>query len=235
MPDLKTLFDQRATEPLDRRILLGVGMRKMYDHSTFGESFHTGSRAGTMVRDSKSLRLAMAIASGIILITAGMSHSDEPDKCKSLVTAREAFARLKGLVGTWDNDVSSTKPMKHDVGGKVVYRLTGADSALVETDFPSSHHEMMSVYHLDGDELRMTHYCAAGNQPRLRLDRASSTPSRLVFVFDGGSNLDPAKDMHIHGMTLTFEKDGVVKAAWEAYAEGRPAGTTTFHLTPQKP
>jgi hypothetical protein len=94
---------------------------------------------------------------------------------------------------------------------------------------------MMSVYHLDGDELRMTHYCAAGNQPHLRLDRASSTPFRLVFVFDGGSNFDPGKDMHMHGMTLTFEKDGVVKAAWEAYAEGRPAGTTTFHLTPQKP
>jgi len=92
----------------------------------------------------------------------------------------------------------------------------------------------LEVFHLDGDELRMTHYCAAGNQPRLRLDRANSTPSRLVFVFDGGSNLDPARDMHIHGMTLTFEKNGEVKAAWEGYAGGKPAGTTTFHLTSHK-
>jgi hypothetical protein len=187
-----------------------------------------------MVREYKSFRLAIAIALGVFLVATGMLQSDEPDKGKSPITAREAYERLKSLVGTWNNDVSSSKPMKHDAGSKVVYRLTGADSALVETDFPNSHHEMMSVYHLDGDELRMTHYCAAGNQPRLRLDRASSTPSCLVFVFDGGSNLDPGKDMHIHGMTLTFEKDGEVKAAWEGYADGRPAGITTFHLTPQK-
>jgi hypothetical protein len=112
--------------------------------------------------------------------------------------------------------------------------LTGANSAPVETDFPNSNHEMVSAYHHDGDELRMTHYCAADNQPRLRLDGASSTPSRLAFVFDGGSNLDPVKDLHIDGMALTFEKDGEVKSAWEEYAGGKPAGTPTFHLTPQK-
>ena len=113
---------------------------------------------------------------------------------------------------------------------KVIYHLTGAGSALVETDFPGSDHEMVSVYHLDGDDLRLTHYCAAGNQPRLKLDRANSTPTRFVFVFDGGSNLDPAKDMHIHGMTMTFEKEARSKAAWEAYAGGKPAGTTRFNL-----
>ena len=117
---------------------------------------------------------------------------------------------------------------------KVIYRLTGAGSALVETDFPDSGHEMVSVYHLDGEDLRLTHYCAAGNQPRLKLDRASSTPTRFVFVFDGGSNLDPAKDMHIHGMIMTFEKEGEVEAAWEGYAGGKPAGTTHFNLTPEK-
>ncbi len=171
---------------------------------------------------------------GLVLITPGMLCSDEADRGKSPVTASEAFARLKSLVGTWNNDVSSTEHKKHEAASKVIYRLTGADSALVETDFPDSKHEMVSVYHLDGDELRMTHYCAAGNQPRLRLDRANSTLSRLVFVFDGGSNLDPAKDMHIYGMTLTFEKNGEVKAAWEGYAGGKPAGTTTFHLTSHK-
>jgi hypothetical protein len=113
----------------------------------------------------------------------------------------------------------------------VIYRLTGAGSALVETDFPESNHEMVSVYHLDGDELRLTHYCAAGNQPRLKLDRTNSTPTRFVFVFDGGTNMDPAKDMHIHGMTLSFEKEGEVEAAWEAHNEGKSAGLTKFHLS----
>ena len=93
---------------------------------------------------------------------------------------------------------------------------------------------MVSVYHLDGDDLRMTHDCAAGNQPRLKLDRASSSPTHLVFVFDGGTNMNPAKDMHIHGLSITFDKDGEVKAAWEGFTGGKSAGITVFNLSPEK-
>ena len=92
---------------------------------------------------------------------------------------------------------------------------------------------MVSVYHLDGDDLRMTHYCAARNQPRVKLDRANSTPDHLIFVFDGGTNLDPQKDMHIHGLQITFHEDGKVTSAWEGYQEGKKAGTTSFVMTRQ--
>ena len=77
----------------------------------------------------------------------------------------------------------------------------------------------------------MTHYCAAGNQPRVKLDRAKSTPDELIFVFDGGTNLDPEKDMHIHGVRIKFEKDGRVTSAWDGYANGKKASTTTFEMT----
>ena len=92
---------------------------------------------------------------------------------------------------------------------------------------------MVSVYHLDGDELRMTHYCAAGNQPRLKLDRAKSRPDHLIFAFDGGSNLDPKKDMHIHGLEITFHEDGRVTSAWEGYMGGKSFGNTSFVMTRQ--
>jgi hypothetical protein len=78
---------------------------------------------------------------------------------------------------------------------------------------------------------KLTHYCALGNQPRLRLDRSNSSPDKLVFVFDGGSNLDPAKDMHVHGMTVSFGKGGEVDCAWVAYVNGKSAGTTHFRLS----
>ena len=29
---------------------------------------------------------------------------------------------------------------------------------------------------------------------------------RLIFVFDGGTNLDPEKDMHIHGVKIKFDE-----------------------------
>jgi hypothetical protein len=162
------------------------------------------------------------------------------------VDAKSAFARIKGLAGTWNAKISEGHGAKepqqkaeehkravHQNGEPVVFKLTGAGSALMETQFPGSDHEMVSVYHLDGDELRMTHYCAIGNQPRVKLDKVHSTPDQLIFVFDGGSNLDPQKDMHIHGLTITFHGDGKVTSAWEGYAGGKSAGTTKFSMNRQ--
>ncbi len=183
----------------------------------------------------KTLTALSVLALGAVMIAPATVRSDDNDKDKTPVTARSAFTQLKTLAGTWKNKVSGHHEHEHAEDSKVIYHLTGAGSALVETDFPETNHEMVSVYHLDGDDLRMTHYCAAGNQPRLKLDRASSTPARLIFVFDGGTNLDPAKDMHIHAMTMTFGKEGEVDCAWEGYEAGKMSGTTHFQLSRSKP
>jgi hypothetical protein len=170
---------------------------------------------------------------GIAGFAMATARGDDGGKEKSPITAKAAFEQLKTLKGTWKNKVESKEHPPSD-DAKVIYRLTGAGSALMETDFPESDHEMVSVYHLDGDDLRMTHYCAAGNQPRLKLDRVNSSASRLVFLFDGGSNLDPSKDMHIHGMTMTFGKDGDVDCAWDGYMQGKSVGITRFQLSRPK-
>jgi hypothetical protein len=182
------------------------------------------------------------VACAIVLLgglrTAG-AGDDAP--AKEGVEARAAFARLKKLAGTWTaetthgGEAAKAKAEEHkDAHGArptVVFKLTGAGSALVETQFPGAPHEMVSVYHLDGQELRMTHYCAAGNQPRLKLDREKSRPDHLVFVFDGGTNLDPKKDGHIHNLDITFHEDGRVTSDWEGYSGGKSAGTTAFVMT----
>ncbi len=183
----------------------------------------------------KTLTALSALALGTVMLAPATVRSDDNDKDKTPVTAKSAFTQLKTMAGTWKNKISEAKEHEHPGDGKVIYHLTGAGSALVETDFPETNHEMVSVYHLDGDDMRMTHYCAAGNQPRLKLDRASSTPTRFVFVFDGGTNLNPAKDMHIHAMTMTFGKDGEVDCAWEGYMAGKKSGTTHFQLSRSKP
>jgi hypothetical protein len=90
---------------------------------------------------------------------------------------------------------------------------------------------MVSVYHLDGDDLRMAHYCDLGNQPHLKLDRAASSPDKFFFVFDGGTNLDPSKDSHIHALTMSFEKDGKVACACERYEGGKKASTNKFEIS----
>jgi hypothetical protein len=169
-----------------------------------------------------------------------MTIAEDDTPAKAGIDAKTAFKRIKTLVGTWKGKTVEEEKsghekgdQKHDAETTVIYKLTGAGSALVETQFPDSNHEMVSVYHLDGDDLRMTHYCAAGNQPRVKLDRANSTADEFVFVFDGGTNLNPEKDMHIHGVKITFDKDGGITSAWDGFMGGKKASTMKFVMTRQ--
>ena len=78
--------------------------------------------------------------------------------------------------------------------------------------------------------LLATHYCAAGNQPHMRLDPKASTSDLYVFAFDGGTNFDPAKDTHIHSMRLAFKGDHL-ESEWAALAGGQPAPAQKFVLS----
>ena len=112
-----------------------------------------------------------------------------------------------------------------------VFEVSANGSVVMETMMPGTEHEMINMYHLDGDDLVMTHYCAGGNQPHMRLNAETSTPDALNFDFDGGTNLDPAKDGHIHAGQLIFKGKDQIDSVWVGYNEGKPAGTMTFHLS----
>lgn len=143
------------------------------------------------------------------------------------VDGKAAFESLKKLAGDWQGRITTPD-------GKTTtarYELISGGTAVMETVFAGTSHEMRSVYHLDGADLVLTHYCATGNQPRMKLDPAASTPEKLVFQFAGGSNMDPAKDGHIHGGRLVFAADGKVESEWDFYQEGKQVGTNKLFLT----
>lgn len=144
------------------------------------------------------------------------------------LTGAQAFDILRGLAGTWEGtagDADAGSPARVD------YRVASGGSVVMETLFPGDAHEMISMYHLADGELVMTHYCSLGNQPHMRLDRAHSSPARLVFVFDGGTNFDPAYDGHIHAGEIRIGSDGTLAATWAYYEEGEQRDTKDFQLT----
>jgi len=115
-------------------------------------------------------------------------------------TAADAFASIKKLQGEWRGPaMMKGMPPSHSI-----YRVTAGGSAVEETIFPGTKMEMVSVYHMDKGSLLMTHYCALGNQPRMKLNTRQSTASDLVFDFDGGTNLNPRRDPHMHSLRLTL-------------------------------
>src|SRR5262245_7059241 len=126
---------------------------------------------------------------GSTLIGPCCSGQKESGAAKPDAAAR-ALEQLKSLAGEW----IETSPDGHAKGATAVsYRKTAGGSAVLEILFPGTEMEMASVYHLDGKNLVMTHYCMVGNQPRMQA-RLTEDSKKIVFELVGGSNLDPAKD-----------------------------------------
>jgi hypothetical protein len=164
----------------------------------------------------------IAVAS---LFAAAQAFAAEP-AASAKVEPKAAFERLKSLAGDWQGQAGHGDKSFPAV---VTYKLASNGTVVMETLMPGTPHEMISMYHLDGGELVMTHYCAMGNQPRMKLDTTASTQNELKFAFVGGSNLDPAKDAHIHAGTLKFEGAALL-ADWTFWAGGKEQGHNKFDL-----
>ena len=50
----------------------------------------------------------------------------------------------------------------------------------------------------------------------------------LVAFGIGGTNVDPAKDSHMHSARLWLKGPDALEAEWTAYARGKPAGAHKF-------
>jgi hypothetical protein len=144
--------------------------------------------------------------------------------------AATAFERLKALEGEWidpDGDFGTKGAVA------VRYDVVGNGTAVVETFPVGTDWEMVTVYTREGQDVVLTHYCTAGNQPRMRARTVKG--NRLTFEFDGGANVDPAKDSHMHSMWIEMVSGDEVRAEWQNWAGGKPAKPGPFRIVRKKP
>ncbi|MBI2565933.1 MAG: hypothetical protein HYV63_02720 [Candidatus Schekmanbacteria bacterium] len=169
---------------------------------------------------------------GIVLITgapAALAEDAAAPKAAPQAApqgpAEKAFAAMKTLVGTWKGtaDGDATHP------AELVYALTAGGSTVMETLFPGTEHAMVTMYHMDGKDLVLTHYCAAGNQPRMKL-AAGDGSGEMKFSFAGGSNLDPGKDMHMHEASIRIVDANNLESRWVSFEAGKEAGAHSFKV-----
>ena len=168
----------------------------------------------------KAMTVGLAVAA-ISLSGAGAANSD----VRSRLTAREGEWILLDEKGADTGAVGSS------------FRLTSAGSALVETMFPNSAdgHEMLNLYHADGERVLMTHYCAAGNQPRMEV-RTTDDVNRLELRFDSITNLSSAQDHYMHHAEYIFHGEDRLTTRWYSMKEGKVTDESpvTFELKRRK-
>jgi hypothetical protein len=141
-------------------------------------------------------------------------------------TSAARLERLKKLTGDWVMVDADGNPTERVVA---TYRVTSGGSVLQETLFGGTDHEMVTMYHLDGPDLVLTHYCAVGNQPRMKATPGDSL-ERIEFEFAGGSNIDPAKDAHMHSAVIELRGEDRLHSEWSLHADGRKQDTKVFDL-----
>jgi hypothetical protein len=135
------------------------------------------------------------------------------------------FARMRGLAGDWEGTFEWSGGRSSRGTLKASYYVTGNGSALVENlimdmdGVPS----MTTVYHLDGADLRMTHFCAARNQPRLKAGRIDDAAGSADFSFVDATNL-AANAGHVdHFFIQLLDADGVNLKFTFGGGAGKPA------------
>ena len=116
--------------------------------------------------------------------------------------AATAFEQFRSLAGDWEGTYEWTGARTAAGSLSATYYLTGNGSALVENLIMESVPSMTSVYHLDGTNLRMTHYCAAQNQPRLKAGRIDPAQGVIDFALVDITNLRAPDAPHVRGLEM---------------------------------
>ncbi len=140
----------------------------------------------------------------VVVVVAALGASRSSVAQASDKSGEAAFARFETLAGEWEGTFAWTGARKDRGAMNASYYVTGNNSAVVENLTMGGVPTMTSVYHLDGDELRMTHYCAARNQPRLKATQIDNAKGIVNFSFVDATNLSSADAPHVHGLEFRF-------------------------------
>jgi hypothetical protein len=106
---------------------------------------------------TKSIRVVLALLVALAA-TAALAQC----------AAQRSFDQLKSLSGSWEGKASNGHVVQ------VTFRETSGGTAVMSETLGHGPENMISMFHLKGpNRLLVTHYCGAGNQPRLQ---ASTSP-----------------------------------------------------------
>ncbi len=157
-------------------------------------------------------RVLLSLAIFASLSTFAVAQDPAPSKLSN-----PELDRIKALAGDWVAAEGEDQSSIH-----TNYRVVSNGSAVVETMFPGTPNEMVTIFSRDGDSVAVTHYCGLGNQPHLKLK--SSDDKRMDFDFVDGGNIKPDTDMHMHDAKLEFIAPDEVRWHWQTWNAGKPVG-----------
>ncbi len=178
-------------------------------------------------------KVALVVAAVVVAVFSSGAYAQKPEmkheEQSSKITGTPQWDTLKSLVGKWEGyleEGGKKLPTKAEI------RMTGDGSAVMHWLDQGTPHEMVTMFHMDKEDLVATHYCSAHNQPRFKAV-PSTNASQVVFAFMDGTNIRPG-DGHMARLVITALDADHHDEEWGYDLNGK-VSAGTFHLTRVKP
>ena len=144
----------------------------------------------------KPLRSLLSLAL-LSLPTAALAAPTPPD-------AKASFESLKTLEGAWEGTITTDPPVPEIAAGataKVWLRVTSMGNVLMhEAKLEGRPDDPITMLYLDEGRLLLTHYCDAGNRPRMV---GTALPDGKTVDFEYLDVSGPTKYGHMHHAVFT--------------------------------
>jgi hypothetical protein len=149
----------------------------------------------------KCFRSTLSIA--LLTLTIGAFAQSELTPKSSQSDAQKSFEKLKTLAGSWEGTLTTTPPSPEAQGkrAQVTLRVTSMGNAFLhEMKIEGRQDDPITMFYLDKDLLTLTHFCDAGNRPRM-IGKSMPDGKTLDFEFlDIAGN--PQYHMHHSKFTM---------------------------------
>lgn len=168
--------------------------------------------------------LTFEIGAGVLLAqapTQGDSHrfhksappTSRTEVGKPTSATLSTFEKLKALAGDWearDGTAYGGKPIR------ISYKVVSQGTSVMETYYQvgSDFIDMVTLYHLDGDSLALTHFCAVNNQVRMRAEPLTADGKVLRFHFVDAANLSASNKEVMNKLEITFTDKDHMTQLW---------------------
>ena len=149
------------------------------------------------------MKFLRVMLSGVVLMalsTVAFAQSD----------AQKSFVKMKSLAGSWEGRVTTVPPQPGMGDGAILdvsLRVTSRGNALVHemkaagtADDPTKYDHPVTMFYLENDRLLLTHYCDAGNRPRMA---ARTSPDGKTVEFDFLDLAGGTQYGHMHHAVFT--------------------------------
>ena len=174
------------------------------------------------------LAASLALVLGFAGATDAQSKKGQPQAVAGspetiVYDAASAMAFLTTTSGDWMSGSAQHEHGGTAPGGNratVSVKTKAAGSAVVHTYAQGTPGEMETIFHMDGDQLLLTHYCALQNAPVLKFVKTNK-PGELKFEFLGGTNFDPKVDAHLHQSTFQIKDNDTIEQSSTVFANGK--------------